>query len=122
MRGQCYSYGRCLLEIREPHIKLRYIKTKEERMNHVTVYEEYNVETDYIGKPIACDIHFKNRDGDIYSLTVYDNRTYCITYPAHREYKRVSAQGLEFNDETFDKIDPGFRLWLTAQLQQHYEL
>ena len=97
-------------------------KNKNLLMDHLTVYEEYDVETAYIGKPIACDIHFKNRNGDIYALTIYDNDTYCITYPAHREYKRVNVRGIEFNDEKFNSIDPGFKSWLTAQLQQHYEL
>ena len=91
-------------------------------MDRIIVYEKFNVEEDYIGKPIACDLLFKDQGGNEYALTIYDNRTYCITHPAQRDYKRISTLDIEANDEAFDRIDPGFRMWLVAQLQEHYEL
>lgn len=90
-------------------------------MDHLTVYESFDVES-YIGKPIACDLRFTDQHDQTYSVTIYDNSTYCITHPAQRDYKRADASGMEANADEFNQIDPGFRTWLTTELKKHYTL
>ena len=90
-------------------------------MDHLSEYEEYDL-NDYIGKPIACDLLFKNKKGETYVLTIYDNKTYCITYPSERSYKRISAVDIESDQSELNFIDPDFKSWLISQLRHHYEL
>ena len=65
-------------------------------MNHFTVYESFDVAS-YIGKPIAYDLLFSDQNNQIYSVTIYDNATYCITHPSCRDYKRADAMGIVAN-------------------------
>ena len=90
-------------------------------MNHLHIYEPFDIES-YIGKPIACDLLFTDQHDQTYSVTIYDNATYCITHPSRKDYKRADAMGMVANANEFDRIDSGFRIWLTAQLKQHYDL
>ena len=90
-------------------------------MDHLKEYEEHDVR-DYIGKPIACDLLFKNQEGETYVLTIYDNKTYCITYPSERSYKRISAIDIATDQSELNRIDPNFCDWLITQLRSHYEL
>lgn len=90
-------------------------------MDHLTIYEEYNVD-DYIGKPVARDIRFKDKNGETYLLTIFHNKTLCITYPSRRTYMRVSALDIEANKPELNQIDPTFESWLKTQLQSHYDL
>ena len=90
-------------------------------MNHLKEYEEHDV-NDYIGKPIACDLLFKNKKDETYVLTIYDNKTYCITYPSERSYKRISAVDIASDQSELNRIDLDFKSWLITQLGKHYEL
>jgi hypothetical protein len=91
-------------------------------MNHVTEYEQYD-EAKYIGKPIDEHI-FKTEKSELLLLKIYDNKTYTIDFYIRgtREYKHVNIVSLDVNVPEFNRIDPEFGPWLTAQLQKHYEL
>ena len=77
-------------------------------MHHLKEYTEHDV-SDYAGKPIACDLLFKDKEGETYLLTIFDNGTYCIIYPSERSYKRISPADIEADKSELSRIDPDFK-------------